>query len=153
MWLTPTKITLVKGTSEGETPLTAFDGALLEAGIGNFNLIKVSSIIPPGAEFVDLPDIPEGALVPTVYSQIHSSLPGEIISACVGAGISEEGLGMLYEFSHKGTAQVAEEIVTAMIKEGFEMRDLTLKEIKIVSAEHRVEKVGCAVCAAVMWWD
>ncbi len=153
MWKTPNIIALVKGTGEGDTPLTAFDRALLDAGIGDLNLIKVSSIVPPGARFVELPDIPKGALTPTVYSRMESSIPGEIISACVGAGISEEGLGMLYEFSHMGTAEAAEEIVANMIREGFSMRGLTLKEMKIVSAEHKVEKIGCAVCAAVLWWD
>lgn len=153
MWKTPTKITLVKGTGEGDTFLTAFDKALLEAGIGDFNLIKVSSIVPPIARFTELPDIPKGALVPTVYSKIESAIPGEIISACVGAGVSEEGLGLLYEFSHQGTAEAAEEIVYNMIKEGMAMRGLKLKEVKIVSAEHKVEKIGCAICAAVMWWD
>lgn len=153
MWKTPTKITLVKGRGEGDTFLTAFDRALLDAGIGDFNLIKVSSIVPPGARFTDLPDIPKGALVPTVYARIESAIPGEIISACVGAGISEEGLGLLYEFSHQGTAQAAEEIVRNMISEGMKMRGLNLKEIKIVSEEHRIEKIGCVVCAAVMWWD
>lgn len=153
MWKTPNLIALVKGTGEGDTPLTAFDRALLDAGIGDLNLIKVSSIVPPGARFVELPDIPKGALTPTVYSRMESSIPGEIISACVGAGISEEGLGMLYEFSHMGTAEAAEEIVANMIREGFSMRGLTLKEMKIVSAEHKVEKIGCALCAAVLWWD
>lgn len=153
MWKTPTRITLVKGTGEADTFLTAFDKALLDAGIGDFNLIKVSSIIPPGARFEELPEIPKGALVPIVYSKIESAIHGEIISACVGAGISEEGLGLLYEFSHQGTALAAEEIVKNMIEEGMEMRGLKLKEIKIVSAEHKVEKIGCAISAAVMWWD
>ncbi|MCX7831483.1 MAG: arginine decarboxylase, pyruvoyl-dependent [Actinobacteria bacterium] len=153
MWKTPTKITLVKGDGEGDTFLTAFDRALLNAGIGDFNLIKVSSIVPPGARFVELPDIPKGALVPTVYSKIESAIHGEVISACVGAGVSEEGLGLLYEFSHQGTAAAAEEIVRNMIEEGMAMRGLKLKEVKIVSAEHKVEKIGCAICAAVMWWD
>ena len=36
-----------KGASEGYTPLNAFDGALIDANVGKFNLVKVSSIIPP----------------------------------------------------------------------------------------------------------
>ena len=35
------------GHAEGATPLNAFDGALLASGIGNTNLIKISSILPP----------------------------------------------------------------------------------------------------------
>src|SRR5688500_13102541 len=44
------RITLAAATaghSEGGTTLNAFDNALLVAGIGNINLIKVSSILPP----------------------------------------------------------------------------------------------------------
>ena len=45
---TPTTHTFVSGASEGYTPLNAFDGALLAAGVGNTNLVKMSSIVPPG---------------------------------------------------------------------------------------------------------
>src|SRR5918911_5692889 len=37
------------GTGEGPTQLAAFDAALLMAGVANYNLICLSSIIPPGA--------------------------------------------------------------------------------------------------------
>jgi len=50
----PKKFSLVAGVSEGKTRLTAFDKALLAAGIGNINLIKLSSILPPN---VSLPEI------------------------------------------------------------------------------------------------
>src|SRR5262249_3760585 len=33
--------------AEGGTPLNAFDNALLAGGIGNVNLVKMSSIMPP----------------------------------------------------------------------------------------------------------
>jgi arginine decarboxylase len=37
------------GTGRGPTPLAAFDAALRCAGVANFNLIRLSSVIPPGA--------------------------------------------------------------------------------------------------------
>lgn len=43
--------TLVGGSGEGATRLNAFDAALLDAGVGNTNLIKLSSILPPGLEY------------------------------------------------------------------------------------------------------
>lgn len=46
---TPKKFTLVAGSAEGPSRLNAFDNALLAAGIGNVNLLRVSSILPPGA--------------------------------------------------------------------------------------------------------
>ena len=40
------KIDIVWGRSEGKTLLSAFDKALVKAGIHNFNLIPLSSVIP-----------------------------------------------------------------------------------------------------------
>lgn len=39
-------IHIVKGTGTGSTELSAFDSALIDAGIANYNLIYLSSIIP-----------------------------------------------------------------------------------------------------------
>ena len=41
------RYTLVSGIGTGSTVLNAFDAALLSAGVGNFNLLRVSSILPP----------------------------------------------------------------------------------------------------------
>ena len=43
-------IKVTKGTGEGPTELAAFDKALQDAGIANYNLIYLSSIIPPDYE-------------------------------------------------------------------------------------------------------
>ncbi len=39
------KIAIVSGKDEGPTRLNAFDNALTDAGIGDVNLIKVSSML------------------------------------------------------------------------------------------------------------
>jgi len=41
------EIHITKGTGTGPTPLSAFDSALYSAGIANYNLIHLSSVIPP----------------------------------------------------------------------------------------------------------
>lgn len=41
------KIVISKSTGSGPTRLSAFDSALNNAGIANFNLIRLSSVIPP----------------------------------------------------------------------------------------------------------
>lgn len=43
------KIQLSSGTGKGHTKLAAFDAALHEAGVANYNLIRLSSVIPPGS--------------------------------------------------------------------------------------------------------
>jgi arginine decarboxylase len=41
------KIYLCTGLGSGPTKLSAFDSALNDAGVANYNLIKLSSVIPP----------------------------------------------------------------------------------------------------------
>jgi arginine decarboxylase len=43
------KIVITAGTGEGPTTVAAFDAALRRAGVENYNLIPLSSIIPPGS--------------------------------------------------------------------------------------------------------
>lgn len=52
-WSTPDCIWPTSGHAEGITELNAFDNALLNAGIGNLNLIKLSSIVPANVEILN----------------------------------------------------------------------------------------------------
>lgn len=149
---TPKKFTLVAGSSEGKSKLNAFDHALLTAGIGNLNLLKVSSILPPKTEFVENLEIPPGSLTPTAYGSITSDLPGEVISAAVGVGISEDSFGVIMEFSGRCTKAEAEEQVTQMVAEAFETRGLKLSKVMVKVAEHTVQKNGCAFAAVALWY-
>lgn len=44
------KIQVTDGVGEGPTPIAAFDQALINANIANFNLIYLSSIVPPDSD-------------------------------------------------------------------------------------------------------
>ncbi|WP_457611785.1 pyruvoyl-dependent arginine decarboxylase [Methanocaldococcus sp.] len=151
---TPNTVSLVAGSSEGETPLNAFDGALLKAGIGNVNLLKISSIMPPKAEIVPLPKIPMGSLVPTAYGCIISDNPGELIAAAVSVAIpkDKELCGLIMEFSGRCSKKEAEKKVREMAKIGFEMRGWEIERIESIAVEHEVEKIGCAFAAAALWY-
>jgi len=149
---TPRKVTLVAGTAEGKHELTAFDGALLAAGIGNLNLIQVSSILPPEVELVDDLLIPPGSLTPTAYGCISSSRPGELISAAIGVGFARGQHGMIMEHAGLCTREEAEEVVTDMIHEAFARRGMRLADLAVRAVEHEVHEVGAAVAAAVLWY-
>ena len=45
-------IQISAGTGTGPTKMAAFDAALNAAGVANYNLIRLSSIIPPGSKIV-----------------------------------------------------------------------------------------------------
>ena len=56
------RLNITAGTGVGPTELASFDNALVNAGVENFNLIYLSSVIPPGSDVVvsDRPLKPAG---------------------------------------------------------------------------------------------
>ncbi len=152
MLATPKKYFLTAASAEGHSHLTAFDNALLAGKIGNINLIRVSSILPPGAEFCRDLAIPPGSLVPTAYGYIISEEPGQIIAAAVGVGLSEDTFGVIMEYSCVGSREAAHEAIEEMLREAFASRGMKLKDMKIAATDHRVRKIGCALAAVPLWY-
>lgn len=146
----PRTIHLTQGAAEGTTPLNAFDNALAQAGVHNLNLVRVSSIVPKGCEFGPNRDWEVGTLMPAVYSFVTSSVRGETISACIGAGIGELG-GVLMEYHHLGRGDDAEIVVAGMIEEAFSRRCWELQSTRYVTASHQVDRVGGAVAVALLF--
>lgn len=152
---TPTKFFLVSGSSEGFSLLNAFDGALLASGVGDTNLVKMSSILPPGCEEMKQPPIPlpQGALVPVAYASLYSDVPGETISAAVAIGIPEDPnrAGLIMEYSARAEEGVVLAQVKKMVEKGMELRKRPIKEIKAISSTCRVGSIGAAFAGVVLW--
>jgi len=146
----PSKFKLVVGRGEGKTPLNAFDAALLDAGIGNLNLVRVSSILPPDAKYTPDLWIPPGTPTFTAYGYLTSTTPGELIAVAIGVGISPDTYGVIMEYEGYCTKEEAEEQVRAMVEEGFRMRNLPLKEVMVKGVAYRVQKTGAVIAAAVL---
>ncbi|NPV93391.1 MAG: arginine decarboxylase, pyruvoyl-dependent [Firmicutes bacterium] len=149
---TPKKYFVTAGSAEGTSELNAFDNALLQASIGNVNLIKVSSILPPGTEYDPELRIPFGSLVPVAYASIISEHPGDTISAAVAVGVSEDTFGVIMEFSDHCARGEAEAKVTSMVREAFANRGMELIDIKMASSEITVKNIGCAFAAVPLWY-
>lgn len=153
---TPNIYCLVKGAAEGRTRLNAFDMALLAAGVGDTNLMRMSSILPPAAEENNIKDIvlPKGGLIPLAYATIDGTTPGRLISAAIAVGIPEDDRepGVIMEFEDHASLSTVEDIVRQMVVDGFEYRNRKLKEIKSVGIEHKVERCGAVFAAAVLWY-
>lgn len=153
---TPTKFFLVGGSSEGFSLLNAFDGALLASGVGDTNLVKMSSILPPGCEEIKPSPVPlpQGALVPVAYASLASDVPGEVISAAVAIGIPKDAdrAGLIMEYSAKAEERLVVEQVSKMVEKGMELRKRPIKTIMSISATYKVIAVG-AVFAGVVLWD
>ena len=150
---TPTQYFLVSGASDGMTPLNAFDGALLQAGIGNTNIVKMSSIVPPHCQLISQIPLPPGALIPAAYGALSSDVPGEMIAAGVAIALPEDENrnGLIMEYSGKGDRFMIEEIVRNMGLEGMKVRGWKIKELKSIAADYRVKKIGAVLAAVVLW--
>ena len=143
------------GCAEGATPLNAFDNALLASGIGNMNLIKISSILPPGCQLLSpIPALTPGDLIPVAYGSIYSDISGERIAAGVAVAIPQDPSlpGVIMEYSSRGHKEEIENIVREMAKEAFRVRKFDLKEV-ISQAVDYVSKGSGAVFAGVVLWE
>lgn len=149
----PTNYTLAAAAATGKTRLTAFDRALLDAGVGNLNLVRVSSVLPPGAVYREKLDLSPGSLCPIAYGTIASGVAGQTIAAAVAVGIRHGSFGMIMEFSGECSKEEAEKVVRGMVEEAFANRGLPLDEVKVKAVEITVPegKVACAFASVPLW--
>jgi len=149
---TPSIYKFALGSGEGKDSLTAFDRALLQAGIGNVNLLRITSILPPSAGEDEKLSPPYGALVPAAFGTFSSERPGETISAAVGIGFSRDTYGVIMEAAGPHTRAETEDKVERMLQEAFANRGLDLRETLIRGIEHQVIRVGSVFAAVVLWY-
>jgi arginine decarboxylase len=149
----PTKFFFVAGDSEGFSKLNSFDCALLNAKIGNMNLIKISSIIPPNCLPVKFVKIPHGSFIPVAYAAITSDMSGEFISAGVAAVYPDDNskAGVIMEYSSNGRKKDIENLVRSMAEEAMRVRGITKYTLNSRAVEHKVKHIGTAFAAVVLW--
>lgn len=144
-----TEYTMSNGVGISDKHLPSFDKALVDAGVGNYNLVRLSSILPAHCKKVKAKDISkhiqEGSLLPTAYATISSSNPGEHIVSGIAIGFpeDEDKVSVIMEFSAaKMSADAVLHTLDEMVKEAFDMRGWKLKKIVSTYAEATVEKPG-----------
>lgn len=97
------RIHIVAGVGVGPTELAAFDEALIMAGIANFNLIYLSSIIPPGSEIVESPYTQAsdeyGQRLYVVMAKKTEWRSGQMAAAGIGWVQYKDGRGLFVEHS------------------------------------------------------
>jgi arginine decarboxylase len=95
-------IALARGVGRGPTLLAAFDAALLDAGVANYNLICLSSVIPPGSRIErrrwHTPAHAWGQRLYCVLSQAREDRPGQEVHASIGwVRDAQDGRGLFVE--------------------------------------------------------
>ena len=87
------------GTGEGPTRLAAFDTALQAAGIAGYNIVRISSVIPPRAVVQTVTaDLQvkggPGDVAYCVYAAAYASTPGEQAWAGMAWAYTRDGSGV-----------------------------------------------------------
>ena len=132
-------IRVVWGTATGPTTLSSYDAALAEAGVHNYNLVTLSSVIPAGPDIEVVGTAPNLGLPGEALEVVQSAAtaaPGERVAAGIGWARTADGPGIFYEVD--GTDPDA---VRAEIREGLAAgRDL--RDWDFVEESVHVESVA-----------
>ena len=140
-----TKFKIGSGIGRSKNRLVSFDEALLEAGVGNYNLVRLSSILPAECKLTEKIDLPEGSLLPTAYATIGSDWKDDHLVSTIGVGIpiDKNNVGIIMEYSAKNkTSEEAVETLKRMIREAFENRGWELQCIMSDFVEADVAREG-----------
>lgn len=179
MSLVPKKVFFVSGKGYHKTKLASFEQALRDAGIEKYNLVSVSSILPPYCievqKEVGLKGLSPGQIIYCVLARKESNEYNSIIAASIGVALpSDKGqYGYLSEYSEIGkkpeeVGEIAEDMAAEMLattlgvpfdpdlnydekKEVFKMGG-KIVETKNVTSHAKVkdkDEWACAIAAAI----
>jgi arginine decarboxylase len=100
---------LTKGVGRHKEKLASLEMALRRAGIAPFNLVKVTSIYPPGCKIITrgeaLKVLKPGQVVHTVMSEVSNKEPHRLISASIGIAIPKDKTMYGYLSEHHAFGQ------------------------------------------------
>ena len=139
-------IVVVSAIGVGDTLLSSFDAALWHCGVHNFNLLALSSVVPPASEIV-ICDRYEaradeyGHKLYVVKAEMRSAEPDAVIAAGLGWLQSEDGSGVFVEHEMHEPNSDCEEIERAIADTILaSLRDLAARRA-VAFVEHRVGTV------------
>lgn len=146
------------GIGKANYVLSAFDAALRDAGCANYNLLKLSSILPAGFSQVSKIDLLEGSVLPTAYCSFaageNEKEYGQTIAAAIAVGIprDRQKVGVIMEWAGCATLFAAESIVKDMVREAMKGRNVQDYDILLEGVESTVdEKITCVFAGISIW--
>ena len=144
-------IHVVGGTGTAPTEKAAYDAALADANLHNYNLVPVSSVVPADAEVVrvdDAPDLgPAGNRLNVVQAKASAVGP-ETVAAGIG-WTTGPGPGLFYEADAESESDVQARLETGL-DAGRALRDWSFdhEETLIEAAEAAPGEHTCVVVLA-----
>lgn len=109
MSIVPTKCFLTKGVGKHREQLQSFEGALRDAGIAQYNLVRVSSIFPPGCRIIPRKEgvklLKPGQIVFCVLYDTSTNEPHRLVATSVGVAMPRDVSHHGYLSEHKSYGQ------------------------------------------------
>ena len=150
---------IVWGTGTGPTDVASYDAALADAGVHNYNIVTVSSIVPTGAVVESVgtaPDLgPPGNRLTAVQARATVAGPDRATAGlgwATGDGRDAprgEGPGVIYEASGEFGEETARERIRRGIDAATELRDWPLAEPELRIASTTVDAGTFATAVAL----
>ena len=124
--MVPKRIFFTRGVGKHMHNLESFEAALRDAGIAQCNLVRVSSIFPPGAKIISrkggLAELVPGQITFCVMADVRTDEPNRLVSAGIGLAIPAKGDKFGYISEHHGfglterkTADFVEDMAASML--------------------------------------
>ena len=111
--MVPKTMFLTKGMGKHKEKLTSFEMALRSAGIEKFNIVRVSSIFPPGCKIITrgtgLKHLSPGEVVFCVMSENSTNEPHRLIASSIGIAVPKEKESYGYLSEHHSFGQKEED--------------------------------------------
>jgi len=111
MALVPKQMIFTKGVGRHRHNLQSFELALRQAGIAHCNLVRVSSIFPPGCKIIPrragLRKLQPGQITHVVLAETRTDEPGRLLAAGIGLAVPAGGDKYGYISEHHGFGMTA----------------------------------------------
>lgn len=112
MRIVPRKVFFTKGVGRHQNQLQSFEGALRDAGIEKYNLVSVSSIMPPGCKIISreegLQELTPGQIVHVVIARNSTSELNRLVASSIGCAIPADGTQYGYLSEHHSVGESVE---------------------------------------------
>ncbi|GGL50023.1 pyruvoyl-dependent arginine decarboxylase [Halocalculus aciditolerans] len=142
------------GTGTGPTAMSAYDAALADANLHNYNLVAVSSVVPGGAAVEAVgtaPDLgPAGNRLTVVEAHASTAGPRHVTAGLGWATSANGDPGLFYEVADETDADDIERRVREGLDAGRDLRDWDFEdeEVRTVSVDADPGEYASAVVVA-----
>ena len=109
--MVPKKIFFTKGVGKHRHALQSFELALRNAGIEKYNIVNVSSIVPPNCKIITrekgIKELKPGSITHCVMSRNKTNEPNRLIAAAIGVAVPKNRDNYGYISEHHSYGETA----------------------------------------------